>query len=194
MKTLKKTILVVCMFGTLFNYANDKKNFSIKLDTKKVKVEFPNVKKGNSIFIKDKYGQKLYSEGINITGNYSKTFNLSSLEKGIYSIELHTNTEVFEKEFYIKNKDLTLKKHLERKINKPSVYTKENTLFISKLNFNKKEVNIEIIYDNETILKESIKSDKPVLNRVYKLLKDKKGKYTVIVKNNGRNFTKIFNL
>ena len=47
MKTNKKLVLVVVfMFGTLFNYANNDKDFNRIVNAKKVRVAFKNVKKG----------------------------------------------------------------------------------------------------------------------------------------------------
>ena len=55
MKTIKRRVLVVVfMLGTLFNYANNEKEFNKTIDAKKVKVVFKDVKKGQLLSVKDK--------------------------------------------------------------------------------------------------------------------------------------------
>ena len=52
MKTIKrKLVVVVFMLGTVFNYANNTKEVSRLIETKNVKVEFKNVKKGHTLTI-----------------------------------------------------------------------------------------------------------------------------------------------
>ena len=194
MKTLKKTVLTVLMFGTLFSYAKDKIDANFKIDTRKIKIEFTDVKKGNSLFIKDKQGRSLYSENIKTIGNYSKIFNFSSLEKGTYIVELHKKNEIVEKEYYLKNNKITFMKQFIRKINTPTVFVKENKVFLSRLNFDRQELKVSLFYKNELIFTEKLKSNKTTIYRVYKLLKDKKGEYTFVINQRENSFIKNFNI
>ena len=192
MKTFKKLVLVVFMFGTLFNYANEKKDFNTIVNAKKVKIEFTNVKKGNYVFVKDSFGTTLYSEEIKTNGEYLKFFDFSSLRTGNYTLELEKNTEIIESSFSKEGKAIVFKDNLTKTINKPAIYTKNNSIYISKLNFDNKGLEVEVFYNDEKVYTETLKSNSKSLNRVYKLLNDKKGEYTIVAKNNGRNFIKRF--
>lgn len=192
MKTFKKLVLVVFMFGTLFNYANEKKDFNTIVNAKKVKIKFTNVKKGNYVFVKDSFGTTLYSEEIKTNGEYLKFFDFSSLRSGDYTLELEKNTEIIESSFSKEGKAIVFKDNLTKTINKPTIYLKNNSIYISKLNFDNKGLEVDVFYNGEKVYTETLKGNTNSLNRVYKLLNTKKGEYTIVAKNNGRNFIKRF--
>lgn len=192
MKTFKKLVLVVFMFGTLFNYANEKKDFNTIVNARKVKIEFTNVKKGNYVFVKDSFGTTLYSEEIKTNGEYLKFFDFSSLRSGDYTLELEKNTEIIESSFSKKGKAIVFKDNFTKTINKPAIYIKNNSIYISKLNFDNKGLEVDVFYNDEKVYTETLKGNTNSLNRVYKLLNTKKGEYTIVAKNNGRNYIKRF--
>ncbi|MCL7765535.1 hypothetical protein MPF19_19140, partial [Polaribacter sp. Z014] len=84
---IKKIILVALMFGTLITNAKDKDNTNSKEAKRTVKVEFTNVKKGQTLTIKNANGLTVYNNDIQNSGDYSRTFDFSALEDGIYSAE-----------------------------------------------------------------------------------------------------------
>lgn len=192
MKTFKKVVLVVFMLGTLSNYANDKKKFKGIANAKKVKIEFANVKKGNYVSVKDSFGATLYSEEIKSDGNYSKFFDLSSLQTGSYTLELENNAEIIENSFSKEGKKIIFKSEKAKTINKPTIYLKNNSIYLSKLNFDKENLEINVFYEGTKVHTEVLKSKSNSLSRVYKLLNNKKGEYTIVAKNNGRNYIKRF--
>ena len=194
MKTIKRKVLVVVfMLGTLFNYANDKKDFNNAIDTKKVKVVFKNVKKGHTLTIKNQYGDVLHTENISKEGNLTKFFNLSSLKNGNYSIELNKDFRIIIRPFLVKDNLLFFQKDLESVIFKPVIRNQENLVLISKNAFDNKPVKIILYYNDYTIYKETV-TNETFIKRVYKLDNKEKGNYRVVVLNNGRSYTKEFKL
>ena len=126
MKTFKKRVLVVVfMLGTLFNYANNDKDFNTKVDAKKVKIVFKNVKKGNLLIIKDKNGVQLHSELISKYGKLIKTFDFSTLNNGKYTVELNKDFEILINTIEVLNNKVIFNKSSEKKIFKPVIRTKE---------------------------------------------------------------------
>ena len=190
MKTKMKTILLATlMFGTLIAKANDAKN-SNELEAKRtVKVEFKNVKKGQTLTIKNQNGFSVYNKQIEIAGNYSKLFDFSRLENGIYTAELNKDFEIVIKEFTVKNGLVTFITNRNSKLFKPVIRTKGNILYVSKLTFKEEKINVTIYYKGDEILSEAIKGD-DLIKRIYKLSEVKKGDYKVVVNTDSRTYTK----
>lgn len=194
MKTIRrKTLLVVFMFGTLFNYANQMSNFNTANDTKEVHVVFKNVKKGHILTIKDQTGEILHSENVIKEGKLSKVFDFSSLENGKYKIELEKDTTVVIKPFSIKSNTAVFQKKLEKVIFKPIIKNKENTVYISKKVLSNEPVKIILYYNDNLIYTETI-THKTDLNRVYRLDKKEKGNYKAVVVNNVKSYIKEFKI
>ena len=192
MKTLKKITLVALMLGTLIGYANEDKKTTNNKAKSTVKVEFKNVKKGQTLTIKDDQGTAFYNNEIKIAGNYSRTFNFSALEDGIYSAELNKDFEIHIKEFYVKNGLVTFLNNNNEKVFKPVIRAKDNLLYVSKLAFKQESVKITIQYNDEVILSEVVEGKE--LQRAYKLSKNKIGNYKILVSSNDRTFVKEFTL
>jgi len=180
------------MLGTLIGYANEDKNTTDNKAKSTVKVEFKNVKKGQTLTIKDDQGTAFYNNEIKNSGNYSRTFNFSALEDGIYSAELNKDFEIHIKEFYVKNGLVTFLNNNNEKVFKPVIRAKDNLLYVSKLAFKQESVKITIQYNDEVILSEIVEGKE--LQRAYKLSKNKIGNYKILVSSNDRTFVKEFTL
>ena len=194
MKTIKRRVLVVVfMLGTLFNYANNEKEFNKTIDAKKVKVVFKDVKKGQLLSVKDKNGFQLYSETVSSQGELIKFFDLSTLNNGVYTIELNKEFKIVIKSLLIKDNNVSFIKDSEKIIFKPVIRNKENLVLISKVNFDKKPVKITLFYNDEVIYSETLK-DELMLKRVYRLDKELRGNYTVIVYCDDESYSNEFKI
>ena len=190
---IKKIILVALIFSTLIGYATENTN-SIELKGKKtVKVEFHNVKKGQALTIKNNQGIVVYNTNIKDSGNYSKTFDFSSLVDGIYAAELDKDFEIVIKQFYVKDGLVTFLNNKDNKVFKPVIRNEKHILYVSKFAFNKEPLKVTIYYKNEAILSETIEGDQ-LLKRVYKLSENKSGNYKVIINTNERTYIKDFTI
>jgi hypothetical protein len=192
MKTIKKITLVALMLGTLIGYANEDKKDTDNKAKKTVKVEFDYVKKGQTLTIKNNKGNAVYSNEIENAGSYSRTFNISALEDGIYAAELNKSFEIIIKSFYVKNGLVTFLKNKDEKIFKPVIRTVDNILLVSRLAFEDDALDVVIYYNDEVILSETTVGKE--LDRAYKLSEDKVGTYKVVVNSNNRNYTREFTL
>lgn len=194
MKTIKRRVLVVVfMLGTLFNYANNEKEFNKTIDAKKVKVVFKDVKKGQLLSVKDKNGFQLHSETVSSQGELIKFFDLSTLNNGVYTIELNKEFKIVIKSLLIKDNNVSFIKDSEKIIFKPVIRNKENLVLISKVNFDKKPVKITLFYNDEVIYSETLK-DELMLKRVYRLDKELRGNYTVIVYCDDESYSNEFKI
>jgi hypothetical protein len=195
MKAIKKITIVVLMLGTLIGYAKENKNSTDNDNEgkKTVKVEFKNVKKGQTLTIKNDQGLTVYNYGIKNSGNYSKTFNFSALEDGIYSTELNKDFEIIIKKFQVKNGLVTFLNDDNEKIFKPIIRKEGNLILLSKITFNQKSLDVAIYYNGINILSETVKGEE-LTNRIYKLSENKKGDYKVVVDADNRSYTKHFSI
>ena len=192
MKTIKRITLVALMLGTLIGYANEDKKSTDNKAKRTVKVEFNNVKEGQTLSIKDENGLTVYKNEIKAAGNYSRTFDFSALEDGVYSAELNKAFEIIIKKFHVKNGFVTFLDNNNDKVFKPVIRTKDHLLYVSKLAFNQESLKVVIYFNDEVILSETVEGTE--LKRAYKLSENKIGNYKVVINSNNRTFIKDFTL
>ncbi|QXP63356.1 hypothetical protein [Polaribacter sp. HaHaR_3_91] len=194
MKTIIKTILVVTlMFGTLISYANDNTKSTNSVAVKKVKVEFKDVKKGNALTIKNEYGITIYKQVLQSSGNFTKNFDLTNLEDGLYTTELEKDFEIIIKKLEIKDGFVTFYKKEKEVIFKPVIRTEGNLILISKIEFDNQPLNVTLYYNNDIIFSDKVEGEK-ILNRVYKLSETEEGAYKVVINSDDRTYIKDFTL
>ncbi|WP_146105299.1 hypothetical protein [Polaribacter butkevichii] len=186
---MKIVIIVALMFGTLIGYANNNISDNDLKAKKTVKVEFNNVKKGQTLTIKNGEGVAVYNNEIKNSGNYSKTFDFSALEDGIYTAELNKDFEIIIKQFFVKNGLVTFLNNKNEKVFKPVIRVENNLLYVSKIAFNNEPLKVAIYYNNEEILSDTIEGNQ-ILKRIYKLSEGQNGNYKVIVSTNDRSYVK----
>lgn len=193
-KTIKNFAVVALMFGTLVSYANNKTNTTeTTVGKNTVKVEFKNVKEGHILNIKNNKGVVVYKKEVEKSGTFSKLFNLSALENGNYSAELVKDFEIEIKNFEVKNGLVTFFNTSSEKIFKPVIRSKGNFIYVSKIEFNNKPLEVDIYYNDEIVLSETLKGDgKEILKRAYQLSDSKSGDYIVVINSNNRYYTKRF--
>ena len=191
--TIKTILLVTLMFGTLISYANEDTKSTSKVAVKRVKVEYKAVKKGHALTIKNENGITIYKQVIQNSGTYSKTFDLTNLEDGLYITELEKDYEIVIKKIEVKDGFVTFLKEENKTIFKPVIRTEGDLVLISKIAFNKQPIKVVLYYDNNVILSEKMEG-KDILNRVYKLSETKKGAYKVIVYTDNRMYVRDFTL
>ena len=193
MKKFKTRLLVVVfMLGTLVNYANDKDVNNV-IHAKKTKVVFKGAKKGHQLKIKDSNGILLHVENVNIEGNLIKFFDFSKLQDGDYTLELEKDFEIIIKSLEIKDNAVIFNENDKVVIFKPVIRNEKNRVMISQISFDKKPLNVTLYYNNEIIYSETLKEDS-IINRVYKLDKEIKGNYSVVVCNYGRTYVNEFKI
>jgi hypothetical protein len=191
--TIKRNVLVALMFGTLIGYAKENTEPTKKVGSNMVKVEFNDVKKGHTLTIKDKKGVQIYSRIIESTGTFSKTFDLSALENGNYVAELNKDFEIILKTFNVKNGIVTFLSKKNQKVFKPVIRKKGDLILISKIAFDKQPLKVVLYYEDEEIIRETIKGE-DYLKRIYKLSDSEKGDYKIVILSNERMYIKDFRI
>ena len=151
------------------------------------------LKKDSYYLLKTKNGFQLHSETVSSQGELIKFFDLSTLNNGVYTIELNKEFKVVIKSLLVKNNNVSFIKDSEKIIFKPVIRNKENLVLISKVNFDKKPVKITLFYNDEVIYSETLKGEL-MLKRVYRLDKELRGNYTVIVYCDDESYSNEFKI
>lgn len=195
MKNLIKTgLVVVVLFTTLFVSANPTKD--VLDDNPKTRLTLSNVKQGNKLSVKDVYGAVLYRETIRNSGNYIKTFDLTSLPDGDYFFELVDDLKIKTIPFTVQATAVSLKKDHETIVLRPFVKSKENLVYVSSPSTVARSLKINIYYDDngyKLINSETLENTKDIC-RIYELNKIEKGNYKVVTEMEGRTFTDYIEL
>lgn len=190
MNTMKNLLIVAFMFTLFMGYANDLKTKRTAANV--TTVTFKNVKKGHLLTIKDNTSAILYSEQVQLAGNYIQHFNLTTLLNGLYTIELDKDSEILIKYFNVKNGVIIFDASRESSFFKPTTNLKNDLLYVSQLASSSDAILDVQIYYNNTLIHEDQLTNSAVLKRIYKIDTTKKGEYIVLMKSNDREFYKSY--
>lgn len=198
MKNFMKNILVLAIvFATLSSNATEKTSLNNE-ENGKTTLILKDVVQGEKLIIKDGFGVVLYNETLLKSGKYTKTFDLTTLPDGNYIFELDKKTKIKVYPFSVTSNTVKFDKESLKIIFKPKVEYKDNTIYVRALNSDMTPSKVELQYNVidttfETIYSENI-SNTSLIAKEFKLLKNEKEEYKVIVTLNGRTFTTSINI
>lgn len=190
-KLIKNTLVLVVLFTALLANANTSLN-DLK-DIRTTTLTLKHVKQGDELLIKNTYGVILYKEIIQNSGSYIKGFDFTQLPKGDYFFELNKDFQINIIPFYVSNKTIAFKNDKESTIFKPLVRNKENKVYISKLSLNYTPLEVTVSYEDienndfNVIYSETLENSNNI-SRILNLDLEKKGKYRIVTKTEGRTF------
>lgn len=188
--TIRKSLVVALLFGTLSSYALENDNvFNRNINN----LEIKNVKKGQRLFIKNANGAIIYKEEVTANGNFKTAFDFSSLKNGYYTLEVSKDFQIEITPFTIVLGEVTFHKKAETTVFKPVVRTEDNKVLVSRIDFKNNPLEVSIFFEGKRIYNDTVKG-KVILERVYQLRKDISGKYKVVVKANDRTYINEFSL
>ncbi len=189
---IKRSIVMVVLLTTLLGNANEISSLRNLNNEKTTMLTLLNVKEGNQLFIKDVFGLILYKESIKDSGEFVKGFDLTSLPDGAYYFELDKDLEITVIPFEVKMSIVEFNKEMETTIYKPYITIKENRVLVSKLSLDKQPLEVKIYYDYNSGSYDLIHSDKVEntmnIQKVYRLSKNEKGNYKLVLKTEGHTF------
>ena len=189
---IKRSIVMVVLLTTLLGNANEISSLRNLNNEKTTMLTLLNVKEGNQLFIKDVFGLILYKESIKDSGEFVKGFYLTSLPDGAYYFELDKDLEITVIPFEVKMSIVEFNKEMETTIYKPYITIKENRVLVSKLSLDKQPLEVKIYYDYNSGSYDLIHSDTVEntmnIQKVYRLSKNEKGNYKLVLKTEGHTF------
>ncbi|WP_299776669.1 hypothetical protein [uncultured Formosa sp.] len=192
--------LSICLLVVATSFASGfASNLSSDFDGRRdmeITLTLDNVEAGQLLYIKDTKGFILYNKTFKTSGSVNNTFDFSSLPNGTYFFEHEKSNQIKVIPFNVKTGEVTFSPN-EKVIYKPVVKVKNNTVYLSKLELDKKDVTVTLSFDNnnnyEVINKEKF-TDTANIQRAYNLSKKESGNYKVVVKANGREFVEYFSI
>ncbi len=198
MKNFMKNILVLAIvFATLSSNATEKTSLNNE-ENGKTTLILKDVVQGEKLIIKDGFGVVLYNETLLKSGEYTKTFDLTTLPNGKYIFELDKKTQIKVYPFTVVSNTVKFDKENLKVIFKPKVEYKNNAIYVRALNADMSPSKVELLYNVtnssfETIYSENI-SNTSLIAKEFKLLEKEKEEYKVKVTLNGRTFTTSINI
>lgn len=191
MKKISKFSLMLVVVLTTMNLYASTVNFSV--DSKKEQskmVTFATNKMNLSIY--DANDKLIHSEYVNSKKDFNRAYDLNILPKGNYFLEAKSDTKISKYEISIDKKTASLSNNEISEVYKPIFEYKKGLVWLNILNPDKSPVNIKI-YDKEDneVYDSSILTDQNV-TKVFDINNIQNEKYTIIVTDNDRIFTKIF--
>lgn len=192
MKTIAKLIIVVFLIGSTNTiFANgartelkiikeNNKAFSIKFEYNKeidVKVTF-----------KDAREVTLFKEQLKNVKKVYKTFDISNLPNGKYSVVVEDNKTIYSQLIEIKNHKLFYNAEDVTTTNKPVKYVNQDVLYISSVLEKGVDVQITIYNDLDEIVHKETSTTQNNLNKKFKFLDGHPNDYKVVVRYNEITF------
>ncbi|WP_159022008.1 hypothetical protein [Formosa sp. L2A11] len=194
--------LSICLLVVATSFASSfASNLSSDFDGRRdmeITLTLDNVKEGQHLYIKDAYGFTLYKKTFNKSGTVDNTFDFSSLPNGSYFFEHEKAYQVKVIPFNVAAGKVTFNTPSEKVIYKPVVKVKNNTIYLSKLDLNKTDVNVSLLYesDNNTfkVIHSEDFTDTANIQRAYSLSNKESGNYKMVIKADGREYVEYFSI
>jgi len=193
-KVINTSIVFALFFTSLLSFANDFSNEVNDVKDNITNLTINNVKEGSTLWIKDQNGLLIYKERIEKSGDYSKGFDLTALPNGDYSFELEKEMAIKIIPFEVKSNVVAFKKEEERTIVKPVFVQNKDIILVSKLLMEEKKLEIKIYFENSDLVLEEFFTDVASVQRKYDFSSSEKGNYEIIIKSEGRVFSKTITI
>lgn len=185
-KVLKKSFLLMALFSSILAYSNEI-NFLENEKTENVtNLKIENVNEGSLFLVKDSNHFILYSEMIEKSGTFTKSFDLTNLPDADYYFEIDMEDEIKIIPFKVDESIAELIKDDEYNISKPEVLVRNDHVYISKIFTGEQTWEIEVYYENYDLAYREKFKDVKNLTRVYDFSDSKKGDYTIIFSSEDR--------
>ena len=190
-QVIKNSLVLVVLFATMISYANE---IVTNENDDATNVTLNNVTEGSVLSIKDVDGLILYKETIQVSGDYSKKFDLTSLPDGNYIFELDKDFEIKSIPFNVKRNIVDLNIENKSVVFKPAMVFENGMLRIQKTILNsEKELSIKIYFENGDLVHSENFNNEKLINKTYDFSKSLKGKYKVLLSTEDRTFSKEIN-
>ncbi len=150
--------------------------------------EFNDVEAGELLTIQSFDNEILYSEYIDKSGYYRKSYDLSLLQNGEYLIVLEKTELLESRSFTIKNgkvisvSDKTI-------VYRPTAHLIKNKLYVSQYTSMESKLEIEL-YFKGNLIHNATAQGKGAIGKIFQLDLTEKGDYVVVMKSNNKVFRK----
>ena len=179
----------------LSSFANEKVVTLKEKETNVTHMRFENVLRGSSLSIVDQYGLVLYNEAIKQNGDYSKGFDLTTLPDGDYFFELNSEFKIVVRPFNVHSNEVVFDKDLEESIYKPMLRTKDDLVFVSRIDMENTALSYKIYYEDNYELVDAVSFEEfEKVEKVYDFSNSERGTYIFVFQFDGRKYTKAIKI
>ncbi|QDO93070.1 hypothetical protein FNB79_03460 [Formosa sediminum] len=192
--------LSICMLVAATTFASSfANNLSSNFDGRKdmeITLTLDNVEAGQQLYIKDVNGFILYNKTFKTSGSVNNTFDFSTLPNGTYFFEHEKSYQVKIIPFNVIEGEVRFAPN-EKIIYKPVVKVKSNTVLLSKLQLDKQDVTVSLLFEDDNnfrVINTEKFTNTANIQRAYSLSKKAPGNYKIVVKSNGREFVEYFSI
>ena len=184
-KVIKNVMLIVLMQVALGASGS---NLTPTSDIINKVIDYNNELKTTRTVVKNANGKIIHEEIANVSNKFQLSLDLSSLQDGLYSIELDQDSEIKITPFVVFSNQVIMDESKSYSIFKPVIYKKGAFVYLSRLSFEKKNLKVKIFdVENNLIYFEQFK-EKELLKRIYDFSKMYDKNFKVVLTTEGRTF------
>ena len=167
---------------------------SIRIEDKKLFLVLEDVSAETSVLIQDQAGSIFLTEKVPVSGTYEHTFSLDELPSGAYALVVRSNNQETVWPITVAANSLTMDEE-GRTTYLPTVLSqKRRHMQLSLLNPSRGTVSVFVFDKMGMIRYQDSMNDEPVIDKKFNLKQLPAGRYTVVVQNANRTFTRQLNL
>lgn len=191
--TLKFSVMLTLVLGTMVTKANEIKLNLVTLDSEKSLVfNLGKVTKDTDVQLLDSYNNIIYDHEVAKNTSLKQKFNFSQLEEGTYTLNVTDDIKVVSYMISIDNQSVAI---LDKKeMIKPAFRVKDNRVFINLMNIAKEEVQILVFDEFNRVLHSEIINGQIIVEKAINFTKAYKGTYNVVVKNKNGSHQKFITI
>ncbi|MDV7139425.1 hypothetical protein R3X28_11085 [Maribacter sp. TH_r10] len=186
-RIMKITLSIAFLFISALGMANEMDlRISSDKESKTLLFKYDNSTTGAELRFVDGEGNIIFTESLEDNAEYTKKFNLSSLESGVYFLEVEDAIKETAFTISIEDTDVAIKNRAEK--NKPVFVEKEGMVYLNLLNLSKEDVAITVYDGNERTVAKEILENQAIVEKAFNFKNAHKGQYIIKVKKGSDTF------
>ncbi len=180
-RIMKITLSIAFLFISALGMANEMDLRIIsKNESKTLLFNYDNSATDAQLRFVDVEGNVIFTESLEDNSEYSKKFNLSSLESGIYFLEVEDAVKQTAFTINVEDTNVEIKSKSEK--TKPFFRKKDGMVYLNLLNLEKEEVTISVFDGHERIVTSELLENKEIVEKAFNFKNAHEGLYIIKVK------------